>query len=175
VSVVGQAARISLADAVKRYKAEPGAVSNAYEWYRKDAHRSGTVYIGGGRIPAVKVGSQWTVMVSDLEAALTSHQERRAHIARVTEDYEAHVLHEGDQVLTWGGYRNHGDFHFAWNNYEVGRRKSDGSWYCNVCFTPARHENNQLDCPVCTDRGSCRGDCFSITIYCPQCGTRLEF
>lgn len=165
---------IPLRAAVERYQAEPGSPSNVYEWYRKTAHRSGNVHIGVQSIPVTKVGNQWFVGSTDLETALQSHRDWLAHIADVSADYEAHTLHEGDQVLTWGGYRNDGDFHFVWSNYEVHCRKSDGYWYCNGCFKPAERENDQLECPVCSERGSCRGDCAFITIYCPECGARKE-
>lgn len=166
---------ISLRDAVERYRAEPGAPSNVYEWYRKSAHRSGRVWVGGIEIRAAKDGNQWVLPLSEFEAAVDVHRARRAQIASVTADYEAHVVHEGDQTLTWGGYRTRGDFHFAWNDMDVYRRKSDGHWRCSRCFSSVQREDGKPECSTCSNWGSCRRDCTLSAISCAGCGTRLEF
>jgi len=95
-------ARITLAEAVDRYRQEPGAASNAYEWYRKRAQAEGRVSIGRTTVNAVKVGRQWMVEAADVECAISAHRENVAEQHRATEDYKAQVLrgHDGATVRT---------------------------------------------------------------------------
>ena len=167
---------ISLRDAIARWQREERAPANAYEWYRRDAHRSGMVSIGETSIRATKAGGSWLVDEADLDRALVAHRERRAEVRRVTADYKAGVLHghDGEMLETeWGGYRRRDPFHFAWSDYEVGRRRSDGTWYCSRCMRPASTEHNNPECHTCSDWGSCRNDCTLSRVSCPTCGTEL--
>lgn len=168
------AARVTLAQAVERYRGEPGAACNAYDWYRKQAHRDGRVWLGGSYVNAAKVGKQWMVDEAEVDQAVTAHRQRMAKQHQDTADYDSHILHgeDGTSVTTdWGGYRISGDFHFAWNWYLIGTRKSDGWWYCNRCFHPAHSERNKEECHTCSDWGGCGGDCTLSRIFCPPCGT----
>ena len=51
---------------IDRWQREDRAPVNAYEWYRRDAHRSATVFIGETVIPASKARGTWFVDVTDL-------------------------------------------------------------------------------------------------------------
>jgi hypothetical protein len=156
-------AQITLAAAVERYRNEPGAFSNAYEWYRKQAQRDGQVSLGGTSVATVKVRNQWMVDVVDVELALAAHRDRVARQHQVTADYEAHILHGDDRSTTatdWGGYRIRGAFHSAWNSYEVYRKKSDGSWFCNTCFELVKTEYDD--------------DWEPKHVSCARCGTSMD-
>ncbi len=166
--------QISLREAIARWQSEERAPANAYEWYRRDAHRSGTVFIGETSILATKAGGTWMVDEADLNRALAAHRERRAEVRRITADYEAGILHgqDGDTLETeWGGYRRRDPFYFAWSDYEVGRRRSDGTWYCSRCMRPASTEHDNPECHTCSDWGSCRNDCTLSVVFCRSCGT----
>jgi hypothetical protein len=168
---------MTLAQAVERYRSEPGASSNAYEWYRKQAHRDGRIPLGDVDVAAVKVGNQWTVAVTDVDDAIAAHRNRMVEQHRATADYEAHILHghSGSRVSTdWGGYTISGDFHFAWNSYLVGTYQSDGAWYCNICFKPAKSEHEREECHTCSDWGGCGRDCTLSRIFCRDCGTSKD-
>lgn len=174
MSELTSSARITLAKAVERYRREPGAYSNAYEWYRKQAYRDGRVSLGGTYIGAIKLGNQWTVAASDVEDAITAHRRRIAEQHQATADYKARILRGGDgsSVSTdWGGYRVGGAFHFAWNSYQIATGKSGGSWYCNTCFKPVQTEHEHEECHTCSDWGGCSGDCTLSRIFCSDCGT----
>lgn len=169
-----KASLISLSQAVALYRLEPGAHANAYEWFRQHAHRDGCVSIGGYDVPVAKVDGRWQVQTADLERGLVVHRERQAHFAKVTADYHAHVLHGEDddnQYIEGGGYRLAGVFHFRWSNYEIGRRKSDGSWYCNTCFALAREEHGREECVRCANGYYCSDQCTLTELSCPTCGT----
>jgi len=171
---MSDAPRITLAQAVERYRSEPGAASNAYDWYRKQAHRDGEVWLSGVYVAAVKVGNQWTVAVSDVDGAITAHRNQMAEQHQATADYKAHILHGGDGAIVstdWGGYRVSGAFHFAWNDYKVGTWTSNGVWYCNACFKPAQSEHEREECHTCSDWGGCGRDCTLSRIFCSDCGT----
>jgi len=165
---------IPLRDAIARYAAEEGAAVNSYEWYRDSAKRSGTVWIGALRVPAHKVGGAWHVRRKDLERGLASHRAERDELHRATEDYRRGVLHakNGDTISTeWGAYRRKDPFHFAWSDYEVMRRRSDGSWYCNSCMKATKTEHDNPECHQCSDWSPCGRDCTLSRIFCEDCGT----
>ena len=131
---------IPLQEAVQIFKAEKGAPINSYDWYRKDAQRFGRVFIGG-ELPVHRVGRRWFVWSIDLEAAIGAHRARLKHRTEITDDYRRGVLHgkKGETIHTdFGGYHVWEPFHFVWNDYEVGRHKSDGSWLCNRCWSYVR-------------------------------------
>lgn len=128
-------ARIPLSSAVEEWRKTPGAPSNAYSWYRQSAQRQGNVYFGQN-IEARKEAGQWTVDEADFKAALSAlgqaAKERNAVQARI----EAHDF-RGDSGVTYegsdGGYTVRGRYAFVWSDYQIARRKSDGSWYCRAC------------------------------------------
>jgi hypothetical protein len=174
---MSESTRITLTQAVERYRQEPGSYSNAYDWYRKQAHQDGQVSLGGTYITAIKIGKQWTVAVAEVDAAIIAHRDRVAGQHQATHDYKSHILHgdDGATVSTnWGGYRISGAFHFAWNDYEVGRWRSDGSWYCNTCFRPTQTEHEHEECHTCSNWGGCRNDCTLSRILCINCGTSKD-
>lgn len=168
--------RIPLADALARYRREPGAPPNADHWYRTSAQRSGWIFLGSVRVPAAKEGGRWTVAAADVDQALLEHRAGEDHIRQVSADYDAHLLHgaDGDTIrIQQGGYCRRGAFHFAWNDQAVARRDSDGIWRCNTCWAPARLEHEADECHRCRDWGSCGRDCTLSAITCPICDTRL--
>jgi hypothetical protein len=168
---------ITLSQAIERYRQEPGSGSNAYDWYRKQAHGSGQVWLGGDHVTAVKVGRQWMVREAEVDSAITAHRDRMAQRHQATTDYEAHTLHGGDgaSVSTdWGGYRISGAFHFAWSDYAIVTRRSDGSWFCNICFKPVQSEHGREECHTCSDWGGCGRDCTLSRIFCSDCGTSKD-
>jgi len=165
---------ISLRDAIARWQHVERAPVNAYEWYRRAAHRSATVWIGETAIPASKAGGTWFVDESDLDRALAAHRQHRADVIQITADYASGVLHgqDGDTLETeWGGYRRRDLFHFAWSDVEVARKRSDGTWYCSRCLRPASTEHDNPECHRCSDWGSCGSDCTLSRVFCLTCGT----
>lgn len=162
--------QIPLSDAVDRFKREPGAPSNSYDWYRKCATRYEAVWLGDHRIAAVKQGRRWIVDEADLEDALIKHRERRAYVTRTTADYDSRILHPGTIPTNGGGYRVKGDFHFLWNDIDVARQRSSGFWRCNTCWVPAATEHNREECHRCRDWSPCGNNCTLSGIYCSTCG-----
>jgi hypothetical protein len=167
----GRIVHIPLSDAVDHFKREPGAPSNAYGWYRKQATRDGKVLLGEDHIDAVKQGRRWMVDEADLEDALIKHREQRAHVNRMTADYDSRILHPGTVKTVGGGYQVKGDFHFLWNDMDVALKRSSGFWRCNKCWDPAAAERNGEECHRCSDWSPCANDCTLSRIYCPTCGT----
>lgn len=166
--------RITLLDAVERWQRTERAPANAYDWYRRDAHRSGTVSLGGLTMPVVKVGRSWLVEEGDVGRAIEAHYERVAEVRAATTDLDAGILRgrDGGQIETdWGHYTRRDPFHFRWSAYEGGRRRSDGAWYCNTCMTPAATEHNNPECHRCSDWGDCQTDCTLSRVFCPACGS----
>jgi len=165
---------ISLRDAIERWQREERAPANAYEWYRRDAHRSGTVWIGGTSIPSTKAGGTWIVDETDLDRAVAAHRERRAHVRRITDDYALGVLHgqDGGMLETdWGGYHRRDAFHFAWSDADIARRHGDGTWFCSRCMRAASTEHDNPECHRCSDWSPCGRDCTLSRVFCPACGT----
>lgn len=164
---------ISLRDAVQIFKNELGATSNAYDWYRKSAQKSGSVSIGSKKIAARKMGTTWYVFRRDLEAAIENHRKNIAELKQRTLDYKDQILHgnDGETISTeFGGYRRRGSFHFVWSNYDIGRKRSNGSWVCSVCFRPADVSHNPDECSQTTDWRECDRDCAASTPSCEHCG-----
>ncbi|MDH6284258.1 hypothetical protein [Prescottella agglutinans] len=161
--------RIPLSEAVARFKREPGAPTNAYDWYRRSAARDGTVWFSGHHIAAVKQGRQWMVDEADLEDALISHREQRAHADRVTADYDSRILHPGTVLTVGGGYTVKGGFHFLWDDMDRALQRSNGFWRCNTCWAPAATERNREECHRCRDWTPCANDCTLSRIYCSTC------
>jgi hypothetical protein len=168
---------ISLREAVSKYQAESGAPGNAYDWYRRSAQRYGSVSIGPGEIATQKIKNAWHVSRADLAVAIEAHRETRALLQQRTTDFEANILHgiDGDTIYTeFGGYRRHGQFHFVWSNYDIGTKRSNGSWYCSTCFRPARVAHNKEECHRCRDWGSCGRDCTASGVACVYCEVAMN-
>jgi len=167
---------MTLRDAVERYAAEKRAPANTYAWYRNLAHRTGYAPFGKTDVPARKVSGSWLVRSEDLAGALEAHREYVVSVRRATEDLRRGILHgrDGDSVETEdGGYLRRGAFHFVWSDYEIGRRRSDGTWLCSTCQAPAETEHDRPECHRCSDWGSCGRDCTLSRVYCSNCGVSL--
>lgn len=165
--------RISLAEAVERYRSSGGG-SNSYEWYRKQARSEGRVHFGGTYVAAVKEGREWTVAEFHVEQAIAAFHVRQEERRSATVDYERRVIHgaDGETIETdWGSYTVSGDFHSTWNSYAAVTRGGGISWYCNTCFKPVQSEHNRPECHTCSDWGGCGRDCTLSRIFCTDCGT----
>lgn len=167
---------VSLREAIARYRMEPGAPINTFDWYRRSAHESGYVSLAGTHVRAFKQGRSWFVDVSELAAALDSHRAmvRRRH--QMTVDLAQGLIHglAGDVIDTdWGGYKNHGAFRFQWSDQVRTQQISDGSWYCNSCNKPAHTEHNGEECHRCRDWTPCGRDCRLSRVLCVACGASM--
>ena len=166
---------LRLAEAVDRFRREDGSVSNSYDWYRRRAHESGMVLIGQTQIRAWKERGVWSVNEKEFEAAIAAHRKRRAYVAKVSRDLSQGVIHGEDgaviETLT-GGYQVSGAFRFVWSNYERGRQRSHGSWYCNRCNRLAETKHEKEECHLCSDWGGCGQDCTLSEVVCANCGAR---
>lgn len=167
---------MTLREAVERYAAEKRAPANAYQWYRKLAHRTGYAPFGETDVAARKMKGSWFVRSEDLAHALDAHRGYVAGVRQASQDYKRGILHggDGDSVESEdGGYLRRGSFHFVWSNYEIGRRRSDGTWKCSTCMTPAEADHDRPECHRCSDWGSCGRDCTLSRVYCSNCGVSL--
>jgi hypothetical protein len=177
------ARRITLKDAIERYRSTLIAnhvipYSNSTEWYRKQLHRRGSCFLGGGqnRVPGIKTPRGWTLALADVDAAIQGTLAEAARHEAATDDYERHVLWDSGIVQTqWGHYSRRGDFHFAVNTQDAILHRSSGGWFCSLCFKPATTERNAPECNVC-EKGwrTCHNDCRLSAVACLPCGTTLR-
>ena len=177
-------ATLPLADAVERFKAEPGAPANAYSWYRKQAMR-GQLTFGRGRqlvqptstkVTVKKLSNRWVVDSVQFEAALVEHRAAVAEAAEITAAYKDHRLlgQPGQTVYTtWGGYRSRGTFHASWSAGPTRYGGGFESWKCTTCWEPAVLEHDRPECHVCSDWNGCGRDCTLSGVRCPTCGTSM--
>jgi hypothetical protein len=168
-------AYITLKEAVERWRAVTG-YANSYQWYRKHAP-TGWVSFGGCQVPVVKQSGRWLLEDSAIDVAVNAHRAAEAKVEQVTLDYANHVLHGEPghtERTTWGGYTVNRGFHFAWNDYDVARMRSDGSWYCSSCWGVASTEHEKDECHTCSDWGGCGRDCTLSAVKCARCETRLS-
>lgn len=168
---------LTLQQAVDQYKQEERAVSNSYEWYRRQAQKSGEVGIAGIHVPAVKLNGVWCVHRAHLSEAIDSHRESVRQRKQMTEDYRKGIIHgkDGDAIRTdFGGYEIHGDFRFVWDDVQRYRKKSYGIWYCGKCQAPAETEHNNPECHRCSDWRGCGTDCTLSKVYCRKCSSGLD-
>jgi hypothetical protein len=169
---------IRLPEALERYRREEDAYTNSYEWYRRDAHRSGSVSVDGVHIPARKIGRAWSVDEDELARAIDAHRQRIAARKEATIDYSNHVLRGrgGDSIETdWGWYEIRGAFHLA--SYRSRRPPpfggGDECWFCNSCWQTAETEHDREECHRYENWGSCGRDCTLSRVFCAKCGTSL--
>lgn len=168
---------LELRDAVQLYRKEERVSLNSYEWYRKSAKQYGEVSIGVTNVPAYKHGGIWHVDGKKFAEAIKRHREVIKRLKQVTADYAKGIIHgkEGDVVYTeWGGYEIHEDFRFVWSDYELARKKSYGTWYCNKCNIPAKTEHNKEECHLCSDWNGCGRDCTLSKVYCQKCRRSID-
>lgn len=164
---------VKLKDAIKLYQSDVTAPSNAYPWYRNSANKHGTVSIGDCDVPTHKKNGIWWVEKRKLDQALKSAHEHQRTITRITKDHDAGILHgkDGDTIqTTWGHYELHGNFRWVVSNHEKATGRSNGTWYCNKCNSPAKTEHEAPECHRCQDWGDCGRDCTLSRIYCELCG-----
>lgn len=174
-TVVVVESTVPLAAAVEQFRREEGAYSNSYDWYRRSALGSGSVYIGGVSIPAWKQGGAWVVDEAQLEQALGAHRAAVERCHANTRDYEDRRLHGavGDQVHTdWGSYFVAVGFHRTSYRYEH-PPAGPGTWWCSACWRPAETDRSGEECHVCSDWGHCRNDCTLVRVFCTACGGSL--
>jgi hypothetical protein len=160
--------------AIERYQRNPGAHSKAYDWYRRSAQRFNQVWIHSHVVPTIKVGRQWMVEEADLNAALAAMRESRAQQTQRTADYKKRILHPGTVRIDGGGYRVNGAFHFFWNDMDRARRRSDGSWICNTCWTVATENHDGEECHRCRNWSPCGNNCTLTRIRCRTFGSMQD-
>lgn len=168
--------QMSLRRAVELFRSQPRTSSNTYEWYRRQAHEAGLVTLGRITMRAEKGPKGWMVSTDDAASALHAHERWLAQVDLATDDYKRRSLHgdDGDTVvLVWGHYERRDPFHFVVSSVDWGRRRSDGTWTCNLCFTPAEVVRDREECGVCSNWGSCRRDCTASALGCSTCGVNL--
>lgn len=121
---------ITLAEAIERARNRGVISGGSFEWFRKQAAKSGRVHIAEGTVIAFKRGRRWMVAEPQLEEAIVraeGHKNAKNESERQAgEDYVARILNPKGARTSWGGYRVHGDFHFVWSDYERMRQRSDG-------------------------------------------------
>lgn len=168
---------IRLKSAIQRYRKEPGAPMNSYDWYRRSAQHDGVIHISPVDVPVSKAGGVWYVDNTNFKRALLAHRARRAVVARATRDIErGKILRgNGDTVEVEGGfYEVHGSFRLEVSDYERQRHRSYGTWYCNRCNKPARTKHEKPECHRCADWSGCGRDCTLSEVRCDDCGRVLR-
>jgi len=183
---VSDESMMPLRDAVERFKQVAG-YSNAYDWYRKQAHERGCVWMGDElqlaaerdtRIRAVKIGRTWMVYADELEARLAGHALARAELKQLTADYDNHVLHGGPGATlrtSFGSYTVvSGDFHAARYDSYKPHESGDVHYRCSGCWELASQERDNPECHRCRDWSPCGRDCTLSRVYCASCGTSLD-
>jgi rubrerythrin len=63
-----------------------------------------------------------------------------------------------------------GDFRLVSDPVERYRHRSDGTWFCKTCGTPAETEHEKPECHRCSDWSGCGRDCTLSRVYCSKCG-----
>jgi hypothetical protein len=170
-------ALIRLSDAVDCYRRERGAYGNGYDWYRKEAHRRGSVSIGGHSVKVEKVAGAWYLDDEDLAEALATHRQRTADQASATNDYKYRILRgsNGQQVSTdWGYYVVRVPFHLTTNTSVPPWKGSGQAWISNQCWKPADSEHNRPRCQSCEDWSGCGRDCTLSRVFCTTCGSSCD-
>jgi hypothetical protein len=166
---------MTLAEAVERFRREVGAPANSYGWYRQRAQRHGTVLVGRTEITVWKEKGAWNVDRKKFQVAITTHRERRAHVAKVSSDLSRGIIHgrAGDVLETSaGGYSIRGIFRLVWSDHERARHRSYGAWYCNRCNQPSETKHEKEECHRCADWNGCGQDCTLSEVSCVSCGAR---
>jgi len=144
--------KIKLGEAIREYQKMPGAVSNSYGWYRNSAKKSGAVSIGEANFKVFKDEGVWWLKRKDFDHAIKLVQEARERLLKTTEDLSKGIVHgkNGETIEFEGGrYTIYGDFRFETSYYELYRKRSEGSWYCNKCNDSADIKGNKVTCTRC--------------------------
>ena len=156
-------ALLPLRDAVERFRAEPGAHSNAYGWWRKYAQLDGRTTFGRSRqlvrgatnsVPVRKLGNRWMVEAAAFNAALAEHRAAMAELRYITDEYDQrHLLVGvgGGLQTSWGSYWVSKDFHLHRNRYVQPWRGNGEWWICNSCWEAASLEHDNPECHSCSD------------------------
>ena len=176
---------LPLAQAVDRFKREPGSTSNSYDWYRRGAQQSGAVNFGRPRelvqgattrVPVQKVGMQWMASRSAFASAIVEHRAGLAEVDETTRAYDDHRLvvgPGGTARTTWGSYRVAADFHSTWSIRAAIQGPTSPAWVCSRCWQSAALEHNRPECHTCSDWNGCGRDCTLSAVLCPGCGTSM--
>ncbi len=143
---------LKLKEAIQTYLKEEKAISNSYDWYRKRAQEHGEVSMGESNIQVFKQKGVWYINENDFIKAIEAHRKAIEHLKQITADHDNGIIHgkDGDIVyMEGGGYKIHGNFRFAWSDFQRCRMKSDGTWHCNRCNIPAQIEHGKVECTKC--------------------------
>jgi hypothetical protein len=70
--------------------------------------------------------------------------------------------------------RTIGNFSLCVTANEIMRKRSNGTWFCNVCRVPAETEHQHDECSACDRSEYCEDDCRLSALACPSCGVRCE-
>lgn len=157
-------------------------MGNAYNWYRRSAHRSGRVSFGSARqlasggsttVHAVKVGGTWLVDEAEMDRVLTEDRCARAELLDIDQAYKNNRLlgRPGQRVGTaWGGYQSQATFHMSW---VFGTDGMSQHWMCTTCWMSASLKHEKSQCHTCRDWSSCGQDCTLSAVTCVPCRTEL--
>jgi hypothetical protein len=74
------------------------------------------------------------------------------------------------RASTAAGIASKASFHFLWNDMASARRRSDGYWICNTCWTAATEDHDGEECHRCRDWSPCGNNCTLTRIRCRTCG-----
>ena len=159
---------IKLKDAVGTPHHENG-IFNDYKWYLWHARNFGKIRIGQIDIPTRKEKGHWVLDNFDLTRAIESFKKKNTETERSSKRID-----EKRPSIDSGGYLNNSNFRLVCNAYDIARKRSDGTWYCNTCNLPAETEHNNPACRTCSDWNGCGQDCTLSRIYCPRCEKELR-
>lgn len=168
---------VPLAEAVAEFRTASGGPTSSAETYRKHASTDGSVFLGASMVVTKDHRGRWVVSRTDLDRGIVAEQERFAQITQDSVDYQNHILRDSENLKVdtdWGYYEVRGVFHVHYDRTAAYRRRSDGWWICNTCWTPTRDEHDRPECHTCSDWGDCRRNCTLSAVVCDKCGTRME-
>jgi hypothetical protein len=157
---------MKLKDAVGTPNHEIG-VFNDYVWFVWHARNFGKIRIGKVEIKTHKEKGKWFVDDSEMLKAFESFK-----VANAEEKNRSKLMPENPRKII--PEPKIADFRLVSNIYDVARKRSDGTWYCNTCNLPAETEHNNPECHTCSDWHSCGKDCTLSKVYCLKCGKSLE-
>jgi hypothetical protein len=159
---------IKLKDAVGTPNQENG-IFNDYKWFLWFARLLGKIRIGQVDIPTHKEKGKWVVDESDVIRAIESFKEENMKNEKNSKEIE-----NAPMPPSFSGYLNNSNFRLESKSYEIARKRSFGTWFCNNCNIPAKEEHNNPECHVCSDWNGCGKDCTLSRVYCSNCGKSMD-
>lgn len=144
-------------------------IFNDYKWYLWNARSFGKIRIGRVDIPTRKEKGHWVLDNSDLIRAIESFKKEKTESEK-----SSNIFEEKQPSIDSGGYLNNSNFRLVRNAYDLARKRSDGTWYCNTCYLPAETEHNNTECHTCSDWNGCGNDCTLSRVYCRHCEKELR-